>query len=473
MSRTLFEFFFDPDDLEPYYSDLLRTKSSRNRGVTRTKDEYSRPQRPAPDCASGTNTSTARQGEEVPNDGETDSAGSRDSAPPEVDETTQKCEPESAEAQRDAEPSSRSSERTKAREQPNVAEVSNTGGGGSFGHTRVRNMLSVHALGQYVFCPRSAILAAERGDERDIDEPLPRLTFLPSFDLERIEEVLSLKFNHLVLAVGLIAVSTWVLVVSVHDEGPQRYYVAAGFLFLGLWWAADLLTAIVQLAVRRFEAVYNQPRAPDESFQGTLPVNWWSILKAGFEPITYQRPFQHPDLPLEGRPWRVLHKDSLRIPVIRTPGDRMGEGKNQLFPKHEVRLVAYALLLEADGHHRVPYGLIFPAHSPHGIAFSITDNHRHRVIQLLADFERQLTESQQRDVNPGLPQNRKRCAKCDYGTPQKTSIREIGSQRNAGQQIVVLQGRSDQLFHCDCADRFGSAPPHRDSVRMGLRAVLE
>ena len=339
--------------------------------------------------------------------------------------------------------------------------------------TRVRNMLSVHALGQYVFCPRAAILAAERGDERDIDEPPPRLTFLPNFDLERIEELLSKSLKQLLLAVVLIFGLMVSMTLSSQDQNPTQFNLAAATFFFALLWTAHLVTSIVQLTIRRIAALRAEAREPEPTFVRTEPVNWWSILNAGFEPIRYQRPFQHPELPLEGCPWRVLQKESLRIPVIKTGGDRLGNGKGQLFPKHEVRITAYALLLEADGHMKVPYGLVFPADSPRGMAFAITDNHRRQAVQLLAEFEQKLNDSQQRDIHPGLPENRNRCANCDFGKPIATSLREVASARKAGEQIVVLQGRTDDVFHCECGDRFGSAPPHRDSVRKGLRAVLE
>jgi hypothetical protein len=334
-------------------------------------------------------------------------------------------------------------------------------------------MLSVHALGQYVFCARSAILAAERGDERDIDEPLPRLTFLPNFDLERIEEMLSTSLKQLLLAVVLILGLMVSMTLSSQAESPMQFNLAAITFFLALLWSADLLISIVQLSIRRIAALRAEVREPEPSFDGTQPVNWWSMLKAGFEPIRYQHPFQHPELPLEGCPWRVLQKESMRIPVIQSGGDRLGNGKGKLFPKHEVRLTAYALLLEADGHLQVPYGLVFPVDSPRGLAFAITDNDRRKAVQLLADFEHQLNESQQRHVQPSLPVNRNRCANCDYGKPVTTSIREVASARKAGEQVVVLQSRSDEIFRCDCGDRFGSAPPHRDSLRKGLRAILE
>lgn len=472
MSRKLFEYFFTPDELEPFYSELTGTKRLRKVRSQPAKKSLNRKvvaKEPQPQCnesqlADGAQThevgSSASADENVKSDtvhtadGEETSNQSAPESPTEVAPEASNGV-QSANAKREA----------KGDEQEDRGHAT--------GRTRTRNMLSVHALGQYVFCPRAAILAAERGDQRDLDEPLPRPTFLPNFDLQLIEDALSEKFKHLALALVLIVALPISMVLSLRNQTMGYFYLAAATLFFALMWTADLLTAVVKLAIRRAAALRAEAREPEPAFSGTEPVNWWSMLNAGFEPITHPRQFQHPELPLEGNPWRVLHKGSLRIPVVQAGGDRLGNQKDRLFPKHEVRLTAYAMLLEADGHHKVPYGLVFPADSPRGLAFAINDNHRRQAVQLLAEFEKQLEDSQQRNVHPGLPANRNCCTNCDYGKPIATSIREVNSLRRAGEQIVILQSRSDQLFHCECADRFGSAPPHRDAIRMGLRVILE
>jgi hypothetical protein len=473
MSRKLFEYFFDPQELEPFYSELTGAKRSSTRIVSQPKKSRNRTSaslgpeaKPIknlpPDKPASSDTTVASPAPEIPAVENVERNGERPTGVRDV-----------RIGDRNQVPTSTPGARQPSEEIVGETAETATNQKQETTRIRVRNMLSVHALGQYVFCPRSAIRAAERGDERDIDEPPPRLTFLPNFELERIEEMLSTALKQLLLAAVLIVGLMVSMTLSSQDENPTQFNLAAITFFFALLWAAHLITSIVQLSIRRIAALLAEAREPEPSFEGTQPVNWWSMLKAGFEPIKYQRPFQHPELPLEGCPWRVLQKESLRIPVIHTGGDRLGNAKGKLFPKHEVRLTAYALLLEADGHLKVPYGLVFPIDSPHGIAFAITDNHRRQAVQLLAEFEQILNESQQRNVQPNLPENRNCCANCDYGKPVATSIREVASARKAGQQLVVLQSRKDELFHCDCGDRFGSAPPHRDSVRKGLRAILE
>jgi hypothetical protein len=150
----------------------------------------------------------------------------------------------------------------------------------------------------------------------------------------------------------------------------------------------------------------------------------------------------------------------------------LGERKNELYPKHQVRLVAYALLLEAAGHIEIPYGLVFPVDSPRGLAFPITSALRDRTVRLLYEFEQKLVESKHAKVQPQLPENRNRCVRCEYGRPVPTTTKAVENARKAGQQLVILQHRSGDLYRCECADRFGSAPPHGLTLKKGLTAVV-
>ena len=237
-------------------------------------------------------------------------------------------------------------------------------------------------------------------------------------------------------------------------------------------WFLSLAWSILQLAARRRAALHAEAREPVPDVEGIQKVNWWSMLKADFEPVNYDRPFRHPELSLEGCPWRVLERGSQRIPVIRSGGAKLGNGKGELYPKHQIRLVAYALLLEAAGHIDVPYGLVFPSDSARGLAFPITDVARAETVRALQEFAVKLHESQQHQVEPRLPEHQQRCTHCPHGSPQPIQIDEINRARKAGNRIVVLLNGKGKTFHCDCGDRFGTAPPHGTSTKLGLVASL-
>ncbi len=338
--------------------------------------------------------------------------------------------------------------------------------------SRLRRFISVHALGQYVFCLRSAVLSLEIGDQRDLDEPMPRLTYIPNFDREKIEEALSKelwKFGLLVLASLAIIGSA---VVGISTVKQWHFHACIFCLACVLYSATYSALRIVELALRRHAAIAAEAREPEPQFDRIARVNWWSLLKCGYEPVSYERPFRHAELPIEGCPWRVLQQGNRRIPVIKAGSSKIGFKRGELYSKHQVRLVAYALLLESSGPFVVPYGVVLPTDSALGLAFPITDELRCRAIKLIGDFDRQLAQVQHDQMQPKLPEPKSRCSRCDYGSPTQISASEIVKSRKTEQPIVVLRSPRDVFFHCQCADRFGSAPPHERITRMGLSQIV-
>lgn len=453
MSRKVFEYFFDPDDLEPFYSELPRSKLTAINPREKRDESLSETVADSADGEGSSNGETTAS--PMGNDGNRSPADK----PPKSQRTTNETPIVTSDS---------------AAMEVGGADAGNDPAdrSGVAHRTRVRRLISVHALGQYVFCVRSAILSAEIGDQRDIDEPLRRFTYLPNFDRERIEELLSAKITQLGFFV-LYGVCLAVLMkMGLAEQNRWVFYPSLAGLLALAFWSLSVFVCILDLAFRRRAALHAEAREPEPSIAGIEPVNWWSMLQAGFEPVEYERPFQHPELPLEGSPWRVLQRDSRRIPVIKSGVRELGPKPGELYAKHQVRLVAYALLLEAASHIEVPYGLVFPVDSPRGLAFPITEELRERCRKLLYEFERKLAESQHENIQPGLPENHNRCSRCDFGKPVQTTLKEIENADRAGEQLVILQHSSGDLFRCQCADRFGSAPPHELTVKRGLRVVV-
>ncbi|MCA9039999.1 MAG: hypothetical protein KDA65_06625 [Planctomycetaceae bacterium] len=337
----------------------------------------------------------------------------------------------------------------------------------------MRRLLSVHALGQYVFCPRSAILAVEKGDERDVDEPLPRFTYLPNFDLEKIDEAFADKVNqflfYLLFSGGLI-----VLLKMALDQQNRVVFYPCLLALLGLAWGTfQVFISLLDLALRRRAARQAEAREPEPMINKMEPVNWWSLLKAGLEPIRYQHPIPHPEFPLEGVPWRVLQRGSLRIPVIKSGQEKLGPKKGELYPKHKIRLAAYALLLESTGRFDVPYGLVFSHDSPQGLAWPISVRSKEKTIQLLEEFARALYQSQAHRQEPRPPQEENRCTRCEYGKPTPITERELRNLRKSDQAPLTLQDDAGKLFHCECGDRFGSVPPHGIMLKKKLQPIID
>jgi hypothetical protein len=333
--------------------------------------------------------------------------------------------------------------------------------------------MSVHVLGQFAFCSRAGIYSAEHGDEADLDEPPPALNYLPNFELEQIEERLSELLRQVGWLVALLVTFVLGMAVGVVNQERWVFYPALAGAAICMIVLFETFGAVLTLVWRRAAARRAKPHEPSLTLDRIEPVNWWSLLKAGFEPVAYQRQFRHPDLPLEGSPWRVLERGSLRIPVIKSGGDRLGDAKHAVYPKHELRLAAYAVLLEATEHVQVPYGLVFPVDSHWGLAVPITPKLRAQVAELLERASDLLVRSQRGEAEPRPPRDPKHCARCRLGAPLPISEAEIHSARKTRTRLLILTNSQEDTFHCLCGDRFGSAPPHRQIVNRGLRASVE
>ncbi|MCA9151681.1 MAG: hypothetical protein KDA92_20395 [Planctomycetales bacterium] len=332
--------------------------------------------------------------------------------------------------------------------------------------------LSVHAFGQFEFCARAGIYAHEQPNEQDVDEPLPRLGYLPNFDVEKIEERLRAELN----LVGVLLLACGALIFGFH-LGANRYAVYRVILSLGFASAVGLLVVscyrVLRLLARRTAARWMPEVDLRQLGVRVTAVSWWSLLRAGCEPMVFLRPLLHPTLPLEGNPWRVLVWGSWRIPVIRTGGRRLGPTRDTVYKKHELRLAAYAEMLEATPHVEVPFGLVFTADSHRGLCVPLTLDVRERLARR---FERAMVlidSSQIQQCDPRLPDDRTRCANCELGKPQPISDEEIKLARRNGRRLLVLADVPGAKFHCECGDRFDSIPPHQETLARRLRASHE
>jgi hypothetical protein len=334
--------------------------------------------------------------------------------------------------------------------------------------------MSVHVLGQFAFCNRAGIYSAENGDEVELDEPLPRWAYLPNFDLERIEEQLARLLPHVWLLLLLVVVFSLGIAAGARFGDRRISFSALVGVVACLLGLVHVGRMVFTLLWRRRAALRAEAREPSPNIDQIERVNWWSLLKAGFEPVPPQRQFRHPELALEGSPWRVLERGGLRIPVIKSGAEKLGDAKHTVYPKHGIRLAAYALLLEATEHVRVPYGLVFPADSHWGLAIPITASLREAVHAQLERADELLTRSQRGDSEPQLPKDRNRCATCQLGLPIPISDGEIRTAKKSRLPLLVLHDhKTGRKFHCACGDRFRTAPPHRRTLALGLTSAVE
>lgn len=331
--------------------------------------------------------------------------------------------------------------------------------------------ISVHALGQLAFCPRSAVLALERGDQEAPEEQIPRLDYLPNFDLARIEEALNRQIRWLVVAVSFLVMTMVPQVFGMWWGEPVVTYATLGIVVGLLWWIANLAEDVWILSNRRHEALHATAKEPSPRIDAIQEINWWEMIRAGFEPAKYERPFRHPLLPLEGSPWRVLERDSLRIPVIRSNAQRLGNRIGEIFEKHRVRLAAYALLLESIDHVQSPYGLVFLNDDHHGLAVPIKQHDKDNAHELAERFRFLLKQMDAGEAEPARPENESHCRSCPYGEPVPLSDAEESDLIAAGKSVLIILDPSDRRFHSACGDRFRWLPSHAKAIKREFRVA--
>ena len=325
--------------------------------------------------------------------------------------------------------------------------------------------IGVRTLGEFVFCPRAGIVAASKGDdEAESDDNPVRLDFLPQYSLTVIEEQLALHLRALGSWAGRFIGVFIVMAVAWYFDWKIAVLIGAVVLF---WFGRRMsweMWAVSTLSDSRRQAIAAEPKEPPENLAGQQLVNWWELLKAGFDSIRLQEKLCDETTKLTGKPWRVLRKGSLRIPVIKIGDDYYEGGRYWIYPQHEIRLAAYALLLSACEGGEVPYGIVLFGNSYEGVAVPITDKLRGEVHSKMAELAAALVAAK-KGTPPPVPDSAL-CLKCPLGKPETVAKAQI-IQLDTG-KVHGRTGRDGRLYHSECGDCFGWTPPHEKAKRKGL-----
>ncbi len=161
------------------------------------------------------------------------------------------------------------------------------------------------------------------------------------------------RFPAEVAAVGLLVTAGVFLLFTIHQLGKalrmRRYYRKARESY-----EATKLIEPCEVDERRL----SQPAA----------VNWYGLLKAGYEIRASNYLLKDPQLRLNGQPWVCLTKGDLMIPVFRRKRDRE-TGRHELYERHYIQLAAYCRLVEANSPGgRSPFAIILDYDSLSGDA---------------------------------------------------------------------------------------------------------
>jgi hypothetical protein len=316
-------------------------------------------------------------------------------------------------------------------------------------------MLSAAALSESVFCARAGILTLEsRADDR-IDEP--------AFDVTAIYELQVLE--------AAIVRSLWIIVAGI--TGVVLSYVAASMIALGWLWLVCLITVIrlgklvcthiatlIRLLATRHSARKAHCAEPDRNLQELQRVTWWGLLNMGFESLQYNKALSDSEWNLCGKPWRVLRRGSLRVPVFRTRSESQSPSQQSIS-----KIMAYCYLLEKCEGFDSPYGIVLMSNTYRGFAVPNGGRFPATLQKALREFRIVAANAELRQLDPPRPADARKCSACPWGQPRRVNI---GRQTVLNDQAIrpyVLR-KWHEAYHCDCGDRFRWKPPHNDNTGL-------
>lgn len=302
--------------------------------------------------------------------------------------------------------------------------------------------VSVSLLGESLFCARAGRFQYEQsqedtGEEDDIAPPR-RGWYRPPFGVDEIERELAKLGPRIVrraaISVGGLAAT------AVGWGAPPLVPLALGIMtFAAVISLAGASFAWLALSLLLARARSADTAEPSLQLSEPQEVSWWSLLRSGFELHRSEDPLSDNAWQLAGKPWRVLHRGSLRVPVFRKRNE-----DNRLYPQHHARLAAYAHLIERTEGATVPYGLILLGSSYRGLAVPIHPGSKKQFHDGLIRARAIIKAGQDQPSPP----NTGRCRSCPWGKP----ISDNG-------------GRS---YASPCGTRYRWVPPHQKAVRKGL-----
>lgn len=336
--------------------------------------------------------------------------------------------------------------------------------------------LGVHVMSEFMYCPRAGIIAAEsHRDDMGMEEgAAPALGGIPRYDIDRMLRDLesrSKELKHLVAAT--FSVVLLAVLCSVFSTDTGVFVLGLGGAVLALlakkWWPEAVEWWQLRGEIRRAQQAV--PREPDWDQHAQQQVDWWELIAAGFESIELTRALSNHEVALTGRPWRVLHRGHLRIPVLRV---RVEEGDGpigQFRPRtqQQARIAAYAFLTETCERGNADWAIVLFNSSDRGVAFPVGSDEWDAFRQGLPRARREFGQYMESPrYRPRPADHGRACSGCPFGEP-----RMVGLRPTILNGVEILPRKTtDNLnreFHCTCYDRFGDeVPPHKLARQLGL-----
>lgn len=324
--------------------------------------------------------------------------------------------------------------------------------------------LTVHALSEFVFCPRAGLIVHELEQVED-ERPLRyNVDYVPLYDLASVEEALNRQMNRLWVLLGAMGLLLIVAFVA-YLLGRMLFLAPVGLGILWLSWRGTRrLNLVLELAETRSIAHAAVGREPTPKSRQYEAVNWWELLAAGFDSVPYRESLVDDKLGIRGKPWRVLRKGSLRIPVVRLSSDETTDTPR---PQHVIGVAAYCHLLRTCEGQESPYGVLLFGNSWDGLAVVACDEIHAELQEAVRLARIRLPIVAQHGSFEGSILLEE-CDGCRHGRPVVVDAIQGSPWWGEDGAIHGVGGRDGRLYHSCCGDRFEWLPPHRKAVTLKL-----
>lgn len=321
--------------------------------------------------------------------------------------------------------------------------------------------VTASTVAEYVFCPRAALLTHEGGFS-DPEEELPSLALMRWYKLDAIEEA-HRRFVYLLFAMPVLLVVATVIL-SLFALGTKVFplllialIAAWGYaaVRVGLrWWELNR-----RLVAARIATECN----PDPNKLAMQPVDWWGLLRAGYEVREPPNAVKDGQWRLSGKPRRILDKGSMSIPV-----HRVNRNSGPLLPQHIVRIMIHCHLIETQEGAHSPFAIVLYGNTYKGTTVPNTRVNREKFYQALKEVRELIRLSDAGRSEPPAPVTGTKCSECPHGRPRPISFEQPTTQYDEPlDPVLFAKGR--RIVHCDCGDRFREKPKHNQL--KGFRRV--
>lgn len=309
--------------------------------------------------------------------------------------------------------------------------------------------LSVHSIAEYVFCPRAGLIAHEN-QRVETDEP-PAFDTLPRFEIEAVEAELQRQMQYLfryLWAIFLVAaISPFAVYLQQHG-----FLVLIGVAMLFITWQClSILSVVHELQHRKKILLESKCIEPNPYSKDMQPINWFGLLNLGFQSQTLQDSLEDAIWNFRGKPWRLLIRGDLIVPVFKTRSKTESPSHPQI-----TKIMAYCRLVSVHFKCDCSYGVIITNEDYSGFAVPNDGYYRKRFHDGLVDL-RNLAQATHYGKDTEVDYQSHKCHGCHLGRPRLVTL----GQRVVRNGAPVTPNQDFEGMHSDCGDRFEWCPPYR------------